>query len=76
MAIKFSELAETHGDAKARQIGEVICSLHGGMGLQDFMSHRGGIDISGCKEADQVKIANLIKAEGKKADEPKQEGAK
>lgn len=60
MAIKFSELVETHGEPKARQIGDAICKMHGGMGLTDFMSHHGGIDVSGCSDADQKKIENLI----------------
>lgn len=75
MAIKFSDLVETHGEPKARQIGEVICGLHGGMGLTDFMSHRGGIDVSGCSDADQKKIENLI-ASSNIPTTPKKDGDK
>ena len=60
MALRYRELVQTHGEAKASQIGATICAMHGGVSFADFKAHIGGLDISGMSESDQKKIANLV----------------
>jgi hypothetical protein len=60
MAVTFAELVKKHGEAKAMQIGAVICEMHGGISVMDFKAHRGGIDYSGCSQEDQEAIEHLI----------------
>ncbi len=58
-AISYQSLLAEHGPA-ADSIGEQICAIHGGMGFFDFKTHKAGIDISGCSEANQAKIKALV----------------
>jgi hypothetical protein len=62
MNIKYQDVEKVHG-ANAPVIADKICVIHGGMSLFDFKSHRGGLDCSGCSDADKAKIAALMKAE-------------
>lgn len=63
--INYDKVQSVHGD-KADSVAEALCKIHGGMALKDFKEHRGGMDISGCSEADKAKIADLMKKETKK----------
>lgn len=74
MRITYKDLVAKHGEAKAQQIGQAICDIHGGIGFFDFKSHRGGIDTSGVSEAGQKKIENLLAPEP--AEPKKKEGDK
>lgn len=76
MRITYKELVHKHGEAKANQIGQAICSIHGGLGFQDFKQHVGGIDCTGLGDTAKAKIEHLLAPEPESKDTKKKEGDK
>jgi hypothetical protein len=71
MNITYESVQKAVGKERVDEVSHEICRIHGGIGLHDFKVQVGGIDISGCSEADQTKIKAMLKKE-----EPKKDGAK